>query len=472
MPLFRLLRGQVTIQRRSEIDIAGIRIDGTVNLAWAKLRFPLRAYKCAFTEDIILDRASLRSLLLQATSIKRLHGDGLTAEQDILLSEGFQAQGEVSLKNARIEGSIYCDDGKFINSSGTALGSVVLKEVRVDGLVELRAARIGAYLICSGGQFCNPGATALDAKAARIELTVYLDCLHKSDGQVLPYEAEGKVDFTEARIGDRFVWRGVTATENSTLDLRSAKAKTLLNEEKSWPEKLFLNGFVFDELDDELHGKPDERTDASSAHTQIKWIRTNTRERFIAQPYDQMAEAFRKMGRPEDAVEVMVAKNKDAGKNSISEAWKAKGYWKLLGDLFWYKAFGKLICFGYNPWPALHLSLLLVLLGAVLFELGFRSQIVIPTDVDAYYPGTVEIKDTYPKFNALIYSLETFVPLVKLGVGEHWMPNASGGAELHMYKFSRLTQGSLLRAYFWIHIIAGWILTTLWVGGLTGLIKT
>jgi hypothetical protein len=108
------------------------------------------------------------------------------------------------------------------------------------------------------------------------------------------------------------------------------------------------------------------------------------------------------IGRPEDAVEVMVAKNKDAGKNSISEAWKAKG-----GDLFWYKAFGKLICFGYNPWPALHLSLLLVLLGAVLFELGFRSRIVIPTDVDAYYPGTVEIKDTYPKFNALIYSLET-----------------------------------------------------------------
>jgi hypothetical protein len=64
------------------------------------------------------------------------------------------------------------------------------------------------------------------------------------------------------------------------------------------------------------------------------------------------------------------------------------------------------------------------------------------------------------------------VPLVKLGVGEHWMPNASGGAKLRMYKFSRLTQGSLLRAYFWIHIIAGWILTTLWVGGLTGLIKT
>jgi hypothetical protein len=32
--------------------------------------------------------------------------------------------------------------------------------------------------------------------------------------------------------------------------------------------------------------------------------------------------------------------------------------------------------------------------------------------------------------------------------------------------------GAVLRWYFWIHIIAGWVLTTLWVGGLTGLLKT
>jgi hypothetical protein len=430
-------RGASALVTSRGIEIAGARIDGKLDLAWAKIRFPLRTIKCAFTEDIILDRASLRSLLLRATYIKRLHGDGLTVEQDILLDEGFQAEGEVSLKDARIGGSTDCGGSRLRNSSGIALnlenaktgavylnkdfaaegqvslrnvesgtvncggghfidrgqqkialnlenaitgavylnkdelnrafraegqvllrnaesgtvdcnggqfinpgvrgialnlenaktgtvllsngfeaegevrftlatiggdlictgghfignsgrdrlaiyfgeaqvaGSVVLKEIRVDGLVELRAAKIGAHLICSGGQFRNAGATVLDARAAGIELTVYLDGLPKTDRQVLPFEAEGNVSFNQARIGGRFVWRDVTAP-NVTLDLRSAKAKTLLNEKKSWPKKLLLNGFFFEELDDELNEKSDGRTDASSADTQIEWIRINT----------------------------------------------------------------------------------------------------------------------------------------------------------------------------------------------------
>ncbi len=35
------------------------------------------------------------------------------------------------------------------------------------------------------------------------------------------------------------------------------------------------------------------------------------------------------------------------------------------------------------------------------------------------------------------------------------------------------TEGEVsLRWYLWCHIIAGWVLTTLWVGGLMGLLKT
>jgi hypothetical protein len=82
------------------------------------------------------------------------------------------------------------------------------------------------------------------------------------------------------------------------------------------------------------------------------------------------------------------------------------------------------------------------------------------------------LNETYPKFNACIYSLETFVPLVKLGVGDYWIPNAHGGATLRVGKNGLLKFGSLLRCYFWFHIIAGWVLTTLWVGGFTGLIKS
>jgi hypothetical protein len=45
-------------------------------------------------------------------------------------------------------------------------------------------------------------------------------------------------------------------------------------------------------------------------------------------------------------------------------------------------------------------------------------------------------------------------------------------AKQRITKLAPLKSGSLLRCYFWFHIIAGWILTTLWVGGLTGLLKT
>jgi hypothetical protein len=82
------------------------------------------------------------------------------------------------------------------------------------------------------------------------------------------------------------------------------------------------------------------------------------------------------------------------------------------------------------------------------------------------------LSEAYPKFNAFVYSLECFVPLVKLGMSEYWMPNANHGQEIRILKFIVFRSGAVLRLYLWFHIIAGWVLTTLWVGGVTGLVKT
>jgi hypothetical protein len=75
-----------------------------------------------------------------------------------------------------------------------------------------------------------------------------------------------------------------------------------------------------------------------------------------------------------------------------------------------------------------------------------------------------------------VYSVETFVPLLKLGVGEHWAPNANLGLPLCTGVLVKIgfpsNYGSLLRYYMWLHIILGWILGTLWIGGLTKLLKT
>ena len=52
----------------------------------------------------------------------------------------------------------------------------------------------------------------------------------------------------------------------------------------------------------------------------------------------------------------------------------------------------------------------------------------------------------------------------------HWLPNANRGTEISLFLFKCKT-GGLLRYYFWIHIILGWLLTSLWVAGFTGLVR-
>jgi hypothetical protein len=264
--------------------------------------------------------------------------------------------------------------------------------------------------------------------------------------------------------------------------LRSAKVKTLLNQEKSWPgqDKLFLHGFVFDEFD--IDARP-------GVKTQNAWIQRQSRENFLTQPYEQTAEVLRKMGMPDEAVKILIEKNLEAGSLSISSnlrqirtylerigkaypwqqlrsfEYSAKLLWvllKVLSSICWYYIFGLLIGYGYYSWGALIPSIIIIVFGWRWLERGHDAGFVIPAKDNAWrdYAKYQYLPKPYPKFNAFIYSLEKFVPLVKLEMGDYWAPDPNR------------EDGRRLRIYLWCHIIAGWVFTTLWVGGLTGLIKT
>ena len=117
---------------------------------------------------------------------------------------------------------------------------------------------------------------------------------------------------------------------------------------------------------------------------------------------------------------MMIAKNEEHGRHTHT-------FWEFA----WYDVFGPLIGFGYRPWNAFVASLFMIALGCLLFWIGKQFKIVTPTKVDAYNNHDKKIvSELYPKFNAFIYSLETFVPLVKLGVSDYWTPNSNCGAEL------------------------------------------
>jgi hypothetical protein len=391
-----------------------------------------------------------------------LFANSVEVKGGVALRGGFKADGGVDLVDAKIDGYLDCSSGQFISKTATPAlnansvevkGGVVLRGgFKADGGVDLVAAKIDGYLDCSRGQFISKTETpALNADSAKIDGGAYF-----REG----FAVEGEARFAGAYVGGHFQWLGVASPKTAILNLRSAKVGTLFNHQNSWPGNgnLFLGDFVYDQIDDNA---------SPNADVQLGWLQRQPQNRFLSQPFEQLAGVLRKMGHDEDAKKVMIAKNE-------SEAKHIPLRFNRTGDWIWFKIVGPGIGYGYRPWNALFASFWIIVIGTALFGIGFRKEIITPTSDAAY--GTVrgsthQLLESYPKFNAFIYSLETFVPLVKLGLGDAWTPNANRGASLRLGN-ERFRTGSLLRGYLWFHIISGWILTTLWVGGLTGLVKT
>lgn len=445
------------------IRINGARIVGRLVLEWAKLSLQVQMEDCVFMNPVNLSFCHLRALSLRNSEIKELLADGLKSDDDVLLNEGFKAHGQVSLVRATIGGTLNCSSGTFANTgvndnyalnaqSAKINGSVYLSgEFHADAQVDLSGATIGGNLDCTNGQFAK-GVTnseyALNAESATINGSVSL-----TEG----FGANGPVRFSGANVEHAFLLRNIKYYESASFDLRFMKASTLLNEQKSWPRegRLFLDGLVYEELDDQA---------SPPAKIQVKWLQRQSQSEFIAQPYEQLAAVLRRMGREEEAVNVLIAKNDDHGRHPEGPL-----------EWLWYSLFGKLIGYGYRPANALNLSLLVISMGTLIFGAGYRRSLVTPRDDRAYVivdGGAHQLSENYPRFNPFIYSLETFVPLVKLEVEQYWIPNANRGVEIRVREFMLPKNGAVLRWYLWFHIIAGWILTTLWVGGLTGLLKT
>jgi hypothetical protein len=101
-----------------------------------------------------------------------------------------------------------------------------------------------------------------------------------------------------------------------------------------------------------------------------------------------------------------------------------------------------------------------------------------PSEPDAYEAFTRGGRPPahYPHFNAFVYSLENFLPVVDLHLGNHWRPNVrervvADPASGEWSTVSATITGRMLRWYLWFHILAGWVLTPLMFAGLSGLIR-
>ncbi len=75
--------------------------------------------------------------------------------------------------------------------------------------------------------------------------------------------------------------------------------------------------------------------------------------------------------------------------------------------------------------------------------------------------------DIYP----LLYSLDVFVPFVNLHQEHYWWPDPHAVGEWRVFGQRLRVRGSLVLYYLWLQIIAGWVLSAIFVAGVTGLIR-
>jgi hypothetical protein len=194
--------------------------------------------------------------------------------------------------------------------------------------------------------------------------------------------------------------------------------------------------------------------------------------RYVTQPYTQLAAVYRAIGQDEQASRVLVARAERLG--DLSAPFSAHG--------IWYRYVGRLIGYGYEPFRAVRIGAAIVLLGAIIFAIGNRRNLMAETKLAEHVLSQESepriISPTYPRFNPLVYSLDVFLPFVDLQQICYWLPGENASTSrptrnclLHIGPWS-LKWSAMLRVYLWFQTLAGWTLCTLLAAAVTGIVKS
>lgn len=198
---------------RQGILIWGAKIEGTLDLSYCQIPFPLTLKKC-LTGPLNLYSATIPSVSLTGSHIPVLQADRICIQADLTLNEKFRARG-IQLYAAQIGGNLSCWGGRFFSGADrvainathvTVQGSIFLDEnFRSHGEVRLYHSTVGESISCSGSTLKNPGGNALDATSASIAKDLRLDKHTKLNKT---FEAQGCISLSGAQVGGDLNCRG------------------------------------------------------------------------------------------------------------------------------------------------------------------------------------------------------------------------------------------------------------------------
>ncbi len=267
------------------------------------------------------------------------------------------------------------------------------------------------------------------------------------------------------------------------IQLTGARVGTLADVKSGWPAGgyLHIDGFVYDHLlEDDLAPK--------THRDRLDWLKRQPRDwegALPQQPYEHLVRLFQRLGKFQDAEEIDVARlNIERQRNFLTLRMRPFGTMPR-GGLFGVTRIFKWIAmrighltirYGYQPWRAAGLLLLLWIFGAFVYQGAYEARVMLPDDngtqaiqtqqekaqadkvqknkeVRCMTPAQEEAhvkyttigqnktsepnkqnngiryqtdpKETleYPPFNSIMYSLDTLIPIVEFRQTEYWIVN-------------------------------------------------
>lgn len=427
------------------IRIFGAWIVGELDLNGACIPSALGLHCCAFDGTPNLDEARTQTVSFHGSHVPGLRAQGAKFDGAFWLREGFSSTGGVSLIGASVVDEFDCDGGHFSHEGGIALdchalkvgASVFLRNgFTAKGEVSLVRATVGGHLDCDDGHFDNGAKAALNCDTLCVGASVFL-----RNG----FSAKGRVDFFQAKIGGNMrchsgafenpkgialdltladIGAGLFLSQMSQVgaDHAAIEGQLLLSQARctiysdapsSWPAQghLTLDGFVYERFHDCTTECGDRRD------WLMRQIAEHRDAQFRPQPWIQAIKVLRDMGHDREARNLGIEFEKArAGRSNT------RWYWKL----WHYFTFYTVGC-GYKPEWAGVWSLSFILFGWLTFAAAANLGFMAPRDGDviAYLAANTgaDLPEHYTRFNALIFAMDAYLPVIELGQDLSWEPS-------------------------------------------------
>ena len=322
--------------------------------------------------------------------------------------------------------------GGALDMPGLDVGVDLAMREGVYNEVDLRGAHIGHMLDLTksnvaGELKMDNLQVGTDLKMVKAVFSDEIDLRYSQVGGELDWRGASfakDVDLTAARVSGALELGSALQPESSDelgparwfpgvrLTARYAKVAIIPRVSDAWPDKLAIVGLTYDgiaDTDDDFHA----------------WFK---RQKYSRQPYEQLATVLQARGEIEMATNVRYAEREGDRDRSYSEQ-----RWLLFG---WLTLLRGWIGYGYYPYYSLVWVVGFVLLGSLMLFISGEGR---RNGLGPY---------------GVSYSFDLLLPIIRLRE-QHYSIDLAGW----------------VRYYFYAHKIAGWVLASILVAGLSGLTK-